>query len=46
MDGVGRREGEGHHCTGLALLTMWYWILVIAVDLLSAWLRRLVTGGG
>ena len=34
------------HYTDLALLIMWYLILVIAVDLLSAWLRRLVTGGG
>ena len=34
------------HYTDLALLIMWYLILVIAVDLLSAWLRRLVTGKG
>ena len=34
------------HYTDLALLIMWYLILVIAVDLLSAWLRRLVTGRG
>ena len=32
--------------TDLALLVMWYLILVIAVDLLSAWLRRVVTRGG
>ena len=46
MDSLSRCDNGGHHYTGLALLIMWYWILVIAVDLLSAWLRRLVTGGG
>jgi len=34
------------HYTDLALLIMWYLILVIGVDLLSAWLRRVVTRGG
>ena len=34
------------HYTDLALLIMWYLILVLAVDLLSAWLRRRVTKGG
>ena len=33
------------HYTDLALLIMWYLILVLAVDLLSAWLRRVVTKG-
>ena len=46
MDTAGRRKAEAHHYTGLALLIMWYLILVITVDLLSAWLRRLVTGKG
>ena len=31
------------HYTDLALLIAWYLILVVAVDLFSAWLRRLVT---
>jgi len=30
----------------LALLILWYLLLVLAVDLLSAWLRRVVTKGG
>ena len=34
------------HYTDLALLIMWYLVLVIAVDLLSAWLRRVVTRSG
>lgn len=53
--GLRQRRGLGRefrlslsyfHYTDLALLIMWYLILVIAVDLLSAWLRRLVTGKG
>ncbi len=46
MDRASRRKGEVHHYTDLALLIMWYLILVIAVALLSAWLRRLVTVNG
>ena len=34
------------HYTDLALLILWYLILVVAVDLLSAWLRRMVTMRG
>ena len=46
MERAGRRKGKAHRYTGLALLIMWYLIVVIAADLLSAWLRRLVTGKG
>ena len=34
------------HYTDVALIITWYLILVVAVDLLSAWLRQLVLSDG